>query len=35
MEVKNVSFAYGKQQVLRNISFQVKEGSILTLINLI
>lgn len=32
MEVKNVSFAYGKQQVLRNISFQVKEGSILTLI---
>ena len=32
MEVKNVSFAYGKQQVLRNISFQVKEGGILTLI---
>ena len=32
MEVKNVSFAYGKQQVLRNLSFQVKEGSILTLI---
>ena len=32
MEVKNVSFAYGKQQVLRNISFQIKEGGILTLI---
>lgn len=32
MEVKNVSFAYGKQQVLKNISFQVKKGGILTLI---
>lgn len=32
MVVKDLDFAYGKHQVLKNISFQVKEGGITTLI---
>ncbi len=32
MVVKNLDFAYGKHQVLKNISFQIKEGGITTLI---
>ena len=32
IEVKDLSFSYGKIQALRNISFSVEEGSITALI---
>lgn len=32
MEVKHLSFAYGKQPILKDISFRIQEGSITTLI---
>ncbi|HJD12512.1 MAG TPA: ABC transporter ATP-binding protein [Candidatus Ruminococcus avistercoris] len=31
MEVKNLSFAYGKNRVLKDISFRIKEGDITTI----
>ena len=31
MEVKNLSFAYGKNRVLKDISFRIKEGGITTI----
>lgn len=31
MEVRNLSFAYGKNRVLKDISFQIKEGDITTI----
>ena len=31
MEVKTLSFAYGKNRVLKDISFRIKEGDITTI----
>ena len=31
MEVKNLSFSYGKNKILKDVSFQIQEGQITTI----
>lgn len=34
LEFKNVNFSYGKKEVLKNVSFNIKEGSFFVLLGL-